>query len=209
DSSIVKGFRFSSGISRVDMTGMPEEANWTIPLTGPLNANASFGLYEVPVAGKPRTPFNNVPFLVNRVIMRKRSHDERGFSIHAAHTPPLQKLGRMFPRSAWALSFDDAAHSVGDVLSILRAHVAAHRRSDDIICAAVSHPKSMGAYEIALMRDFIKAARGEYGDSLEFTTYRAVYNDLSSHAGWSNGRSQGSRPFVTVTGDGDATTHTA
>lgn len=207
DSSIVKGFRFSSGISTVDMTGMPAEPNWTIPLEGPLNATSDVGLYEIPVAGKPRTPLNNVPFLVNRVLRRKLAHDPRGPSIHAAHTPLLQKLGRMFPHSAWALSFDDAAHSVHDVLSVLREHVRAHRGMGDIVCAAVSHPKSMGTYEFALMRDFVRGARREFGDALEFTTYRAVSNDLSSQDAGANGRSQAGRRFVTVTRDGDAPAH--
>lgn len=209
DSSIVKGFRFSSGISTVDMTAMPAQPNWTIPVEGPLNATAATGLFEIPVAGKPRTPLNNVPFLVNRVLRRKQPRDERGRSIHAAHTPLLQKLGRMFPRSAWALSFDDAAHSVNDVTSIFREHVRAHRGMGDIVCAAVSHPKSMGPAEFALMRGFIKAARNEYGDALEFTTYRAVYGDLSSHGGGANGRSLASRGFATVAGDGDTPAHTS
>ena len=207
DSSIVKGFRFSSGISTVDMTDMPAAPNWTIPLDGPLNAAGDVGLYEVPVAGKPRTPLNNVPFLVNRVLRRKHAHDPRGPSIHAAHTPLMQKLGRMFPRSAWALSFDDAAHSVNDVLGILREHVRAHRGMGDVVCAAVSHPKSMGAYEFALMRCFVRGARREFGDALEFTTYQALYNDLSSQDPGPNGRSQAARRFVTVTRDGDAPAH--
>ena len=147
DSSIVKGFRFRSGISTVDLTRMPESPNWTIPLSGPLGAQADSGMFEIPVAGKPRTPLNNVPFLINRVLRRKRAHDPRGPSIHAGHTPVFQKLSRMFPRSAWALSFDDAAHSVDDVMGILRAHVRTHEGTGDIICAAVSHPKSMGEYE--------------------------------------------------------------
>lgn len=209
DSSIVKGFRFGSGISTVDMTDMPAAPNWTIPLSGPLNASAAAGLFEVPVAGKPRTPLNNIPFLVNRVLRRKQAHDPRAPSIHAAHTPLPQKLGRLFPRSAWALSFDDAAHSVNDVTSILRDHVRAHRGMGDIVCAAVSHPKSMGAYEFALMRDFVNAARREFGDALEFTTYRAVYSGLSSHASGAIGRSQAGHRFVTVTRDGDAPAHSA
>ena len=204
DSSIVKGFRFHSGISAVDMTNMPAAPNWTIPVGGPLNANGDHGLYEIPVAAKPRTPLNNLPFLVNRVRHRARAHDPRGPSIHAAHTPLIQKLGRMFPRSAWALSFDDAAHSTDDVLDIFRAHVRAHGDAEQIVCAAVSHPKSMGAYAFSLMRHFVEGARREFGDALEFTTYRDVYNDLSSQRPGLNGRSQPGPGFATVTGNGDA-----
>lgn len=185
DSSIVKGFRFHSGISSVDLTGMPKSANWTIPLSGPLQAQSQAGIFEIPVASKPRTALNNVPFLIRRVLHRKRAHDPGGPSIHSAHTPIVQKLARLFPRSAWALSFDDAAHSVDDLLDIFSAHVDAHEGSDDIVCAAVSHPKSMGEYERGLMRSFVGRARARYGDTLEFTTYRAIYDERlrpTSHA---------------------------
>lgn len=180
DSSIVKGFRFRSGISMVDLTGMPETPNWTIPLSGPLCAEADSGIFEIPVAAKPRTTLNNIPVLINRVLHRRRAHNPLGPSIHASHTPLFQKLARIFPRSAWALSFDDAAHSIDDLMSILRAHLRAHEGKGDIICAAVSHPKCMGDYELSLMRSFVARARAEFGDALEFTTYRAVYDDLVS-----------------------------
>jgi hypothetical protein len=203
DSSIVKGFRFRSNISTVDQTGMPASANWTIPLQGPLSAQSDVGIFEIPVASKPRTPLNNVPFLISRVLHRARAHDPGGPSIHAANTPLLQKLGRMFPNSAWALSFDDAAHSVNDVLDIFTAHVRAHVGSEEIICAAVSHPKSMGEYERGLMRSFVNEARARFGDALEFTTYRDVYDGHTTHS------SDPSRPFrsrpqvASVRGDGE------
>jgi hypothetical protein len=178
DSSIVKGFRFRSGISTVDFSGMPRAANWTIPLSGPLNAEAASGIYEVPIAGRPRTPLNNAPFLINRVIHAGRAHDPRGRSIHAANTPLPQKLARLFPRSAWPLGFDDAAQSVEDIARTLRAHVEAHQEDEIIVCAAVSHPKCMGNYERSLMRGFVERARSEYGSALEFTTYRSIYDRL-------------------------------
>jgi hypothetical protein len=178
DSSIVKGFRFRSELSTVDLTGMPKSPNWMIPLSGPLYAEADSGMFEIPVAAKPRTTLNNVPVLINRVLHRRRAHNPLGPSIHASHTPLFQKLARLFPRSAWALSFDDAAHSLDDVMGIFRAHVRAHDGTDDIICAAASHPKCMGDYELSLMRLFVGRARAEFGDALEFTTYRAVYDGL-------------------------------
>jgi hypothetical protein len=174
DSSIIKDYRFSSGISDVDFSRMPGRANWTIPLAGPLTAQAREGILEVPIASKPRTPVNNVPFLFSRVVHRKRAHDARGRSIHFNHTTAAQKLARMFPRSAWTLSFDDGAQSIEDVMGIFGAHVDAHRNDDEIVCAAISHPKSMGAYEFSLMRSFVRRARAEYGNALEFCTYRDI-----------------------------------
>lgn len=178
DSSIAKGFRFRSGISTVDFAGMPAEANWTIPVTGPLQAQSQEGIYEVPIASRPRTPLNNVPFLINRVLQRQRARDPKGRSIHSGHTPPLQKLARLFPRSAWPLSFDEAVLSVEDALRTLRHHVDSHPSDDTIVCASVSHPKCLGFYELSLMRDFIARARAEYGSALSFVTYRDVYDSI-------------------------------
>jgi hypothetical protein len=178
DSSIIKGFRFKSGISTVDFSAMPAPANWTIPLSGPLNAQAEEGIYEVPIAGRPRTPLNNVPFLVNRVLRRQRAHDPKGRSIHSDHTPPLQKIARLFPMSAWPLSFDEAVLSVDDALQTLRYHVASHPADETIVCAAVSHPKCLGSYELSLMRDFVVRARAEFGSALSFVTYRDVYDRI-------------------------------
>ena len=165
DSSIIKGYRFKSDISSVDYSRVPTSANWVI---GP-------GILEVPVASKPRTPLNNIPFLIKRVVHRKRGHDARGRPIHATNTSTLQKLSRLLPRSAWTLGFDDAAQSLGDIMQILRSHVAAHGSEREIICSAISHPKNMGTYEFNLMRAFVKRTRREFGDALTFTTFTQLH----------------------------------
>ncbi|MBV8148647.1 MAG: hypothetical protein JO092_06125 [Candidatus Eremiobacteraeota bacterium] len=177
DSSIIKGFRFASSLSTVDFSIMPKCANWTIPTAGPLDAESETGLFEIPVASMPRTPLNNLPFLFRRLVHRGRSRDPRGRTIHSAHTPLLQKAARLFPYSAWPLAFDDAAYTINDVMNVFLAHLAAHRSEAEIICASVSHPKSMGEYELALMRAFVSRVREQFRDAVEFTTYRAVYRD--------------------------------
>ena len=178
DSSIVKNFRFRSNISAVDFRAMPDSANWFIPVSGPLNAQSDSGIFEVPIASKARTPLNNVPFLARRLVHGKRGRNPRGHSIHSAHTPLLQKAARLFPRSAWPLGFDDAAQSVDELMSIFRAYLHAHPRDEEIICAAVSHPKSMGKYELSLMRSFVDRVRQEFGETVRFTTYEAVFAQM-------------------------------
>lgn len=177
DSSIGKGYRFDSDVSHVDFAAMPTMPNWFIACDGPLNAPASSGIYEVPIATAPRTPLNNVPFLVKRVLHRKRTYDSGGWTIHAAHTGALERVARLFPRSAWLLGFDDAAQNLPDLLGILRRYMRAHRGADEILCAAIGHPKNMGSYALDLFRGFIEAARKEYGADLSFTTYRAIYDE--------------------------------
>jgi len=162
DSSVIKGYRFSSGVSRVDYTRVPKAPNWKIPP----------GVIEVPIASRPRTPFNNIPFLIRRISNRRHAHDARGYSIHGAHTSALQKISRMFPRSAWTLGFDDAAHTPADLMQIFRSHVRAHPDDDEILCATVSHPKNMGSYEFWLMTKFVDQVRREFKSDVEFCTFR-------------------------------------
>lgn len=175
DSSIIKGYRFGSDLSLVDFTDVPAQANWNIPLNGPVSAAASgAGLWEIPIASMPRTPLNNVPFLMNRVRHRNRVYDSGGVSIHDANTGITQKLLRLFPRSAWYLGFDDAAQSLHDLMAILRYHVRAHERDERITCAAIGHPKNMGNYAIDLFERFVDAARTRYGDRIAFVTYSDI-----------------------------------
>lgn len=173
DSSVIKGYRFGSNLSLVDFREAPKAANWTMPLEGPPTASTpGEGLREIPIASKPRTPFNNVPFLVNRVRHRDRVYNSGGISIHDVSASPMERAARLLPWSAWYLGFDDAAQSLDDLLAILRHHVREHRDAERIVCAAIAHPKNMGPYAIELFERFVDAARRRYGDALRFTTYR-------------------------------------
>jgi hypothetical protein len=178
DSSIIKGFRFRSAISAIDFTGTTHRANWYVPLDGPINASSDHGMFEVPIASAPRTPVNNLPFLVRRVLHRKRKYSDGGRGIHDGVSSRSEKLKRMFPQSAWPLSFDNFADSAQDVFSVLRRHVEAHAGEEEIICATVSHPKSMGAHARNVMRGFIERARDEYGANVDFPTFAQLYAEM-------------------------------
>ncbi|MEO9170417.1 MAG: hypothetical protein ABI282_09980 [Candidatus Baltobacteraceae bacterium] len=177
DSSLIRGFYFASGISTIDFRGVTSAANWCIPLEGPLDATASRGMFEVPIVSARRSPLNNVPFLVRRVVHRKRLRSDGGRSIHDASTSKIEKMKRLFPRSAWSLSFDNYADRAKDLLAIFRSYVRAHRGEREIVCASVSHPKSMGSHARDVMREFIARAREVYGEDLEFTTFSEIYGN--------------------------------
>ena len=174
DSSIIHGFYFRSGLSTVDFRGVPASANWFLPLEGTISQAAASGLFEVPIASAPRNPLNNLPFLARRLVHRKRRHSDGGRSIHDGSTSVREKLGRLFPRSAWTLSFDNYADSGSDVFDIFRRYVDAHAGEPEIVCASVSHPKSMGTHARAIMRDFVERARERFRDDLSFVTFREI-----------------------------------
>jgi len=179
DSSIAKGFVFQSELYSADFRDMPKAPNWIIPLEGPLNSEGDKGLFEIPIASAPRTPWNNLPFLVKRVLHKKRAYHTGGVGLDAGHVSPLQKLRRMFPRSAWMLSFDNYTQNAKSLVNIIQKHAKASRGYDHIICSAISHPKSMGAYSLQLMADFVKRVQDMKSEfRVEFTTYRDVAGSL-------------------------------
>jgi hypothetical protein len=176
ESSIAKGFHFESSTSRIDYRNMPARANWFIDPAGPLDREAESGLYEIPVAGRPRTPVNNLPFLVKRVLRHGRAYASGGHEFPADATSAAGRLARLFPRSTWVLGFDRHTDSVSNLLAILRHHVAGHD-DDEVVCAAVSHPKHMGDHQLSLMEGFVRLAREAWGDRLRFASYRQVFDE--------------------------------
>ena len=183
ESTIAAGFRYDSELWSVDFSDMPSESNWWIAPDGPLNQMADHGLYEIPIATRPRTPWNNLPFLFKRITKRSRRYDSGGWPIESGHVGVWNKLGRLFPRSAWMLGFDHFADDVGDLMATLHHHVAKTHHQDVIACSAISHPKFMGKHARHLMRQFVQQVRTEYGSAVEFCTYQQFYEShLQGHA---------------------------
>lgn len=182
DSSVAKDFCFASNISKVNYRQMPKAANWTIPLSGPLSAESLHGLYEIPIASSPRNTLNNIPFLIKRVLYKKRSFDSGGWGIHDGNTSKLLKLTRLFPNTAWMVSFDDYASNNKDLHGILDYHLKRHDSEDTVIASTISHPKAMGSYNLKLMKEFVESVREKYEEEVVFTTYRNIYESLVSKA---------------------------
>ena len=182
DSSVAKGFYFASKISEVNYRQMPNAANWTIPLTGPMSAKSSNGLYEIPIASSPRNTLNNIPVLIKRVLHRNRIFDSGGWGIHDGNTSKLSKLKRLFPKSAWMVNFDTFAFTNKDLHKVLNYHLKKHKNEDTIIASIISHPKSMGSYSLKLMNEFVESVRDKYEDEVEFTTYRKIHESLLNKA---------------------------
>ena len=175
DSSIAKGNTFSSQLWSVDHRCMPDQANWYISPDGPIDQSAGYGLYEIPIASRPRTPTNNLPFLVKRVMHRRRRYLSGGWPIDAGNVTWQEKLKRLMPNSAWMLGFDNHADDVDSLMRILQWHVEQHWEDGDIVCSAISHPKFMGKHALSLMDGFVRRVRSKYGGLVRFCTYRDVY----------------------------------
>ncbi|MGA2254141.1 MAG: hypothetical protein ABSG53_05715, partial [Thermoguttaceae bacterium] len=178
DSSIAKGNYIESAAATVDHRNMPARANWFIARGGPLDREADEGLYEIPIAARPRTPWNNVPFLVKRVWYRSRRHRSDGLPFDEGRISLPIKIRRLFPQSAWMLGFDNFTSGVSELMSILAYHVRTHAHEDTVACSAISHPKYMGVHSRQLMQQFVERVRAEYGTQVEFCTYRAIYDKL-------------------------------
>jgi len=178
ESSVTKGFYFKSGISEINFRDMPKKANWFISPQGPLENESEAGLFEVPIAGRPRGFVNNLPFLIKRILYGKRSFRSGGQGLHDSHSSLFEKLYRLFPNSAWMLGFDNYTESVNGLMKIITCYIDTHLEDDKIICSSISHPKSIGEYGLSLMAGFIQEMRKHYGDRVEFSTYRQIYDEL-------------------------------
>lgn len=176
ESSIAKGNYVKFAGCLVDHHEMPRRANWFIPKEGPLHQEAEDGLYEIPIAARPRTPWNNLPFLFKRLLYRGRRYRSKGWPFDRGRTSFSVKIKRLIPNTVWMLGFDNYTHSLADLMRILHHHVSSHA-DETVICSALSHPKHMGGYARELMVRFVEQVRQEYTNQVTFCTYRAIYDN--------------------------------
>ena len=179
ESSVAKGYFLKTRDSCVDFRHMPSQANWWVAPSGPLDRPGTEGFFEVPIVAVPRNPWNNVPFLLKRVLHRRHYYDSGGIGFHDARGQGWDKLARLFPFTAWHLSFDYHTHSARGLLRILEGHMRAHANDEHIYGAAIGHPKSIGPYQRQLMREFVNLARERFGGRLTFATYKQVYQAIT------------------------------
>lgn len=187
DSSIAKGFRFRSELSDIDYRDMPDDANWWISPRGPLNRPSASGIFEVPIATRPLTPWSNLPYrfrqAANLKEIKRRRYESGGYTIHAGrNTSSWDKLrSLLLPTTVIMLGFDSATFGVRDMVGIFERHLRLHRNSREIVVAAISHPKTMGEYHRSVMAGFVSEIRSRYGHDVRFTTFRELAAHLGTH----------------------------
>jgi hypothetical protein len=176
DSSISKGYFFSSALSTIDYFNVPSSPNWFISAENGFRKESSEGIFEIPIASRKKNIFE-IPtsFKMNRY--HHRAPEQAGKQIH--HGKPagyIHKVKQLL--SSRLLSFDNYTYSVDYLLDILQNNVKEYRDCNSIYICGIGHPKSMSEYSFELYSAFVQNARKIYGNQIEFVTYSAVVNKI-------------------------------
>ena len=172
DSSMAKGYYFSSGLSTVDFRKLPKIPNWIIDpedYHSPLSGKP--GILEIPIATIPKTLFET-PTRFKLKKYADRAVENRGRMIHQdTKTGMSSKLKTLL--AARMLSFDNHTLSLNYLLKIFRYNVNLYKnKPDELMFAVMSHPKTMGDYSFELMEGFISSVQKSF-PKVEFTTFAA------------------------------------
>lgn len=173
DSSICKGYFFSSGISKVDYRKTPSAPNWYLSYLNHYDSSSLSNILEVPIAGIPKSIFE-VPTFLKMKKMASRAPANRGFQIHEGNPGTFINRIKMFTSSRM-LGFDNYTYSHEYLMKILDYNVKQYKDHEEVLLSVVGHPKSMGEYSLEMMKRFIGNARMKYSD-LVFTTFSAESN---------------------------------
>lgn len=175
DSSITKGYYFRSGLSEVDCLNMPSHPNWFIDLDGNIRKEAGSGIFEIPIASIPKTPFE-VPTRFKLRKLAGQAPEDHGFQIHEGNPTDFKsKIKMMF--SARMLSFDNYTLSIDYLMKNLDYNVKKYRNYETAILCISGHPKSMGDYSFQLMETFVNRVRAKYPEA-EFTTFSKLSEEM-------------------------------
>ena len=178
DSSISRGYYFKSDTSCVNYTNVPRLPNWYLPLNGNLKEadNNENGLFEIPIASKPKGIFE-MPTKFKLKKYEDRAVENRGSMVHTNENIGIHdKLKQLL--SSRMLTVDNHTYDIDYLIKILDYNVQRFIRFDKLIFSLIGHPKSMGAYHLYLLTEFVKAAKKKYGTKIRFVTYRHIYDDI-------------------------------
>jgi len=167
-------FKYKSLISEINYKNFHAEGNWKIPLSGPMNAIAEDGLFEIPIASKPAGLIMNLKHLYYKRKNRKHAYSS-GRTIHTGYVSKIDKLKFVF--SSRPLGFDIISLSPKDLMNIMSDYINSQKYSNDIIISSLSHPKNMGPYSVQLMEEFVDRVRNKFHD-VQFCTFSDIYNEV-------------------------------
>ncbi len=174
DSSIAKGYYFSSGLSVVDYRNTPAKANWHLLQDG--SGGEGYGILEIPIASIPKSVFE-VPTLFKMKKYAYRAPLGRGYQIHEGKPGSFSNKLRAF-MSTRMLGFDNYTYDPEYLIKILDYNVKKYRNEETVMLSIVGHPKTMGNYAWDMMRYFVNTVREKYPDA-EFTTFTRRDNEIS------------------------------
>jgi len=183
DSSVMKGVHTVTDTYRVDYRKVPAEPNWYMAPESGVGVAARKGVWEVPVGTFRIGLVARARFLLRRAraVGQRRG---TGMSRHETQT----RLGNVwhlllqnlrYLSDPWlTLSCDTKGFDAAMLLGGLRDHVARHEGFEQAAVSLIGHPKLMFEPQQALLRDFVKGARREWGEEIEFTTFRQLASEL-------------------------------
>lgn len=172
DSSICKGYFFSSAISKVDYRKCNPKCNWELDFNGDFFGQASKnGILEIPIAGKPKSLFE-IPtsFKLKKWASRAVNH---GYMIHIQNDAnSWNRLRQLF--SYRMLTVDNYTYTSDYLMDILHYNVKKYSSEKEIFISLIGHPKSMGTYALDLLEQFITKAKVKYQDDICFLTFQNI-----------------------------------
>ena len=168
DSSIAKGYFFSSAISYVDYRKTAKKCNWYLDFEGDFSKENSSGILEIPTAGKPKS-FFEIPTRFKLKTLENRTVN-RGFVIHTEKDPnPFHRIRQLF--SARMLTVDNYTYSLEYLMKIVKHTVSKYKKELPVYFCLIGHPKSMGDYSLDLLAGFVNQIQNLYKDDVQFCTF--------------------------------------
>ena len=171
DSSIVKGYFFSSAISYVDYRKTAKKCNWYLDFEGDFSKECPSGIMEIPIASKPKSLFE-IPTQFKLKKFENRAVD-RGFVIHTEpDTNKFNRIRQLF--SARMLTVDNYTYSADYLMDILKYNLSKYKKEEPIYLCLIGHPKSMGDYSLELLTEFVTKSRNLYNNDIQFCTFKQL-----------------------------------
>jgi hypothetical protein len=187
DSSLIKEFYLDYTYSKIDYTNSPRPSKWFVSEKGPLTKQVSSGLLELPITSMPVSVTDVLTRRGRKIInsakykARVYNNSGRGFLTTHGSQDLSAKLRKIV--NPVMLSLDKEYFECKDLMRIVDYNVGQYRNeNEDLVLTAIGHPKSMGAYHVGLMKEFVLALRERFQDDLSFVTYRDIKRNLLNNA---------------------------
>lgn len=175
DASISPGYYFKSDYSEVDYRKVPAKPNWHLDFSGDFAKDAGKGIYEVPIASKPKSVFE-VPTKFKLKKYSYRARPQQGKMIHAYNNLVFRDKLKIL-LSSRMLTVDNYTYSHKFLIDILDHHVGKFRKFDTIDLCLIGHPKGMGDYSLELFTEFVRRSREKYKDHIQFCTFKSEFGN--------------------------------
>jgi len=171
DSSIAKGYFFSSAISHVNYRKTAKKINWFLDFGKDFSKENQSGILEIPIASKPKS-FFEIPTKFKLKKFGNRTVN-RGYVIHTEKDPnKFNLLRQLF--SARMLTVDNYTYSIDYLMKILKYNISKYQNEFPVYFCLIGHPKSMGDYSLELLDAFVNQARDLYQNDIQFCTYKQI-----------------------------------